>query len=545
MGLTLGAIATAVEAQNSEAPQKSPGESSLLRAILGTEASPPVQPARSKSGQGSAPPPESLPKSAKDAQLLRGILGTQGNSAPPSRSNSPIAQAVTFPDIRGHWAQPFIEALASRGIIEGFPDGTFRPNQPVTRVQFAALIRQAFPIEPIRPGIDFVDVSRDYWGYEAIQAAYQRGFLEGYPNRVFLPDQNIPRVQALVSLASGLNLTPDAPIAEVLDNFYQDAEAIPAYAREAVAAATESEVVVNFPNVAFLNPNETATRADVAAFIYQALVEAGALPPLPPTNMATDYIVNYQPPIAELDPDQVRAQLLLPVPPLEERLRRVIGGGSGIGTPTAFGADRNTLFGGFSFQERTRFSDDSDGGISLGVGVGDARQLVGVEVVVSIYDLLDDTFEDGGVSFKVHRTFPGDLAVAVGVENFDTWGEPDPGYSSVYGVVSKVFPLGQPNTAGFVPSVTTTVGLGGGRFRSEDDIEDGDESVNVFGSVGVRVVEPITLKAEWTGQDLNLGASIYPIQGVPLVITPAAADVTNNAGDGTRFILGVGYGIQF
>jgi hypothetical protein len=89
------------------------------------------------------------------------------------------------------------------------------------------------------------------------------------------------------------------------------------------------------------------------------------------------------------------------------------------------------------------------------------------------------------------------------------------------------------------------VGVGGGRFRSEDNIEEGDEDPNVFGSVGVQVAEPITVIAEWTGQDLNLGASIVPIRGVPLVITPAAADVTGTAGNGTRFILGVGYGISF
>jgi hypothetical protein len=93
--------------------------------------------------------------------------------------------------------------------------------------------------------------------------------------------------------------------------------------------------------------------------------------------------------------------------------------------------------------------------------------------------------------------------------------------------------------------VTASIGIGGGRFRSESAINRGDEDPNIFGSVGVQVAQPVSAIAEWTGQDLNLGASITPFPGIPFVITPAAADITNTAGDGARFILGVGYGISF
>lgn len=63
---------------------------------------------------------------------------------PTKGTAAQLAQATTFPDIQGHWAQSFIQSLAARGVIRGFPDGTFRPDEPVTRAQFAAMIRQAF-----------------------------------------------------------------------------------------------------------------------------------------------------------------------------------------------------------------------------------------------------------------------------------------------------------------------------------------------------------------------------------------------------------------
>jgi len=138
---------------------------------------------------------------------------------------------------------------------------------------------------PIRGEVSFVDVSSTYWAAAAIQKSYTTGFLSGYPGNVFEPSQNIPRVQILVSLANGLNYSASqAP--ETILQAYSDAASIPNYARNSVAAATENRLVVNYPNVLFLNPNQTSTRAEVAAFIYQALVKSGQV-----NAIASPYIV--------------------------------------------------------------------------------------------------------------------------------------------------------------------------------------------------------------------------------------------------------------
>lgn len=87
---------------------------------------------------------------------------------------------MSLSDIQGNWAQSFIEPLAALGVIKGFPDGTFRPDAPVTRAQFAAMIQKAFRKNPIRNGIQFVDTPAYYWGNGAIQSAYEMGFLEDF-----------------------------------------------------------------------------------------------------------------------------------------------------------------------------------------------------------------------------------------------------------------------------------------------------------------------------------------------------------------------------
>uniref|UniRef100_B8HV14 S-layer domain protein n=1 Tax=Cyanothece sp. (strain PCC 7425 / ATCC 29141) TaxID=395961 RepID=B8HV14_CYAP4 len=211
------------------------------------------------------------------------------------------AIAATFTDVDQHWARPFIEQLADANVIAGFPDGTFRPNQPVTRAQFAAIVRQAFNQSRVREYRGFNDVPTNFWATPAIQKAFETGFLSGYPGGLFLPNQEIPKVQVLVSLASGLRL-PTSPSPETVLRVFQDAQDIPTYAQPPVAAATTKGIVVNYPNVGFLNPNETATRGDVAAYIYQALVNQGRFQPISRRDPAFKFIVGAAAPTPPKEP---------------------------------------------------------------------------------------------------------------------------------------------------------------------------------------------------------------------------------------------------
>lgn len=224
------------------------------------------------------------PKRSSTALLV--AISFIGSSAISTIGATSAFAQTTFNDVpTGYWAQTFIQELAARDIIKGFPDGGFRPNDPVTRAQFAAMLSKAVNKAPVRGTVTFVDVSSTYWAAPAIQKSYTTGFMSGYPGNVFEPTQNIPRVQILVSLANGLSYSASQPTETTLQT-YADASGIPNYARNSVAAATENRLVVNYPNVQFLNPNQTATRAEVAAFIYQALVRSGQA-----NAIASPYIV--------------------------------------------------------------------------------------------------------------------------------------------------------------------------------------------------------------------------------------------------------------
>ncbi|MBD2388466.1 DUF1565 domain-containing protein [Cylindrospermum sp. FACHB-282] len=197
----------------------------------------------------------------------------------------PSGQGTAFKDVpTGYWARGYIEALAAKGFIAGFPDGSFKPNEPVTRAQFATIITKALTPTAKRTAINFRDVQSNFWAYAAIQSAYQSQFVAGYPDGTFKPQQQIPRVQALVALANGLGFTAND---QNIISFYSDVAQIPSYAVGPVAAATTRQLVINYPTVKQLEPNRDATRAEVAAFVYQALVSAGRAPAISSAYLVT------------------------------------------------------------------------------------------------------------------------------------------------------------------------------------------------------------------------------------------------------------------
>jgi len=189
----------------------------------------------------------------------------------------PAAAQSKFSDVGGnYWANQYVMSLNDANVISGFPDGTFRPDAQMTRAQFASVLAGAFAQPTIRQPIKFSDVPAGHWAEGAISMAYARGFLSGYPDGTFGLDQPITRLEVLLSLANGLGIEKSGDTAVMLKTF-ADSGQVPAWAAEAIAAATDEGLVVNYPDVRQLNPQRNASRAEIAAIAYQALASRGAV----------------------------------------------------------------------------------------------------------------------------------------------------------------------------------------------------------------------------------------------------------------------------
>ena len=250
--------------------------------------------------------------------------------------------------------------------------------------------------------------------------------------------------------------------------------------------------------------------------------------------------------------DSIRATYILALPPGVEVARTVTRSapGTSSGTPTAYGAEFGDVFFDAGYQHRTRYTkglpwrERCDGAVAMGFGLGNPRRNLGIELAFTSFSTIrSGFFHTTSFSFKVHRALPWNLAVAYGWDDAIHSRGTDGG-SSQYGVLTSFIRTREKPESPF-SSVTLSVGVGNSRFLPEEAFYEGRNGVNAFGSIGARILSPVSLIADWTGQDLMLGASIVPFTRVPLFIAPSFADVTGNAGDGARFVLGVGMDFNF
>ncbi len=235
--------------------------------------------------------------------------------------------------------------------------------------------------------------------------------------------------------------------------------------------------------------------------------------------------------------------------------------GMTIFNPSAFGADNNTVFLSGSYQNRTRFTNTSDGELGLGIGLGDASSFLGAELSYTINSFgRSQGFGSGGFNAKIHKKLSDDFSLALGWNQFaqvkfGNGSTPagtipfDYPKNSYYAAATKVFATTD-NVDSFLSRIALTAGVGGGTFLREEELQNAliagrdPSGLGVFGSAGFRLAKPLSAVVEWTGQDLAAGLSYVPFEGFPLVISPSFRDITG-AGNGSRFVLGTGLAYTF
>lgn len=219
--------------------------------------------------------PETTAASPSPSPTLPTLTPAPATPPPPPRPNA--TSPTGFSDVPAdYWASAYIAELVRRNIIGGFPDGTYQPNKPITRAEFAGIVGKAFEKPKVKQTLPFKDLAGDYWAKGSIDEAVQTGFMNGYPGEVFQPDQQIPLIQLQTALVTGLGLKPQGDEEQVLTK-YQDANQLPKWARQKAAIAAESGLVTEYPSPQRLEPNRVATRADAAALIYKAMVQDGRI----------------------------------------------------------------------------------------------------------------------------------------------------------------------------------------------------------------------------------------------------------------------------
>lgn len=191
------------------------------------------------------------------------------------------AMAFQFPDVpTNHWAAEQMDILSDKGVIVGYPDGTFRPDENVTRAEFASMAIKALGQEhtSVAQPVNFTDITEDFWAYDAIQKSVFFDLISCPPSgEPFRPDDTVTRAESITVAVNALTTEQisEAKAKEVLSK-YADAASVP---ESFLIPAGKSEilnmlVVMPTDGKASLEPVRPATRAEVSVILYKMMEQA-------------------------------------------------------------------------------------------------------------------------------------------------------------------------------------------------------------------------------------------------------------------------------
>lgn len=171
-------------------------------------------------------------------------------------------QAAVYQDISEHPDKEYITEYSEAGLVNGYPDGTFRPDALITRAEVTALLDKLQLPERNGKSAIFSDVPKDEWYYDMIYSAIQSGIVSGYEDNTFQPKKNISRYEA-ISIVS--RMVKDEDISDI-QLPYADRNSIPAWANASVKKLYAARVIDSY-NGNVINGNAAITRAEMVRML--------------------------------------------------------------------------------------------------------------------------------------------------------------------------------------------------------------------------------------------------------------------------------------
>ncbi|WMT43360.1 S-layer homology domain-containing protein [Paenibacillus sp. D2_2] len=159
---------------------------------------------------------------------------------PTKNPSTDTETTVKFSDISGHWAEKNIKQAVSSGIVTGYSDSTFMPDKTVTRAEFAVMLMNTLKPQGAGTALTFTDSAKiGSWAQKAVAQAVQAGIIKGYEDSTFRPDEVITRAEMAAMLANALGQSTAANTA----TGFADDKDIPAWAKASVTYVKQAGVM--------------------------------------------------------------------------------------------------------------------------------------------------------------------------------------------------------------------------------------------------------------------------------------------------------------
>lgn len=178
-----------------------------------------------------------------------------------------------------HWAYQSIKFLTEVGVVVGYPDGTYKPDIPVTRAEFASMAIKALGQESteVTQDISFDDITPEFWAYDVIRKAVYFDLIPDSKGESYRPFDSVTRAEAINIAVNALttNQISQDKAEDIISKSYGDYTQMPAWFLMAAAKAHILDLVVVMPgHEGKMEANRPANRAEVAMILYKMMQEA-------------------------------------------------------------------------------------------------------------------------------------------------------------------------------------------------------------------------------------------------------------------------------
>lgn len=175
-----------------------------------------------------------------------------------------LGNIVFASDYSNHWAQKTIEKWSGKNVINGFPDGSFKPNQSITRAEFATLVNGLFNLTDSTNAKKYEDVLSSQWYKKDVDVISSHGVMNDYENN-FKPDQYITREEATFAISNIYNIISNNTDAEN-SNSFKDSDKISEWATNSIYSLYNKGYISGRPDNSF-DPKGNLTRAEMVTLI--------------------------------------------------------------------------------------------------------------------------------------------------------------------------------------------------------------------------------------------------------------------------------------
>lgn len=192
--------------------------------------------------------------------------------------NIPTKAQEGFSDVPpNHWAYEAIMDLVRKGILSGYPDGTFKPENPVKRSETSVILTKVFNLDLLKPErATYIDVPKTHWSYGYVEVIGKTKLMsDSIENGRFRPEENLKRIEFVPISVKALGMKMFADVINEEEKtktimVFSDASQVPIWARGYLTIAIKAQIVSGYPDRTF-KPRNNITRAEIASLIYNML----------------------------------------------------------------------------------------------------------------------------------------------------------------------------------------------------------------------------------------------------------------------------------